>query len=186
MFTGKIQLSCILNGSVYARDHFPLFFHCSAWMGRVSIGNYQLNKNDSIPSGFNILCDFHICCMKLLFGTTVFPHYVRWFPPQKPPFIEPFRGDPFPSLSQLCHEKNMTTAMGLPWIWSPFWMDFPMAFPPFQWRSRSHGHPAAPGARSAPPVACWPAPPAARGGCGAPGNCALRMGYRTCYGIRIL
>ena len=130
MFTGKIQLSCILNGSVYARDHFPLFFHCSAWMGRVSIGNYQLNKNDSIPSGFNILCDFHICCMKLLFGTTVFPHYVRWFPPQKPPFIEPFRGDPFPSLSQLCHEKNMTTAMGLPWIWSPFWMDFPMAFPP--------------------------------------------------------
>lgn len=28
----------------------------------------------------------------------------------------------------------MPTAMGLPWIWSPFWMDFPMAFPPFQRR----------------------------------------------------
>ena len=61
-----------------------------------------------------------------------FPHYVRWFSPQKPPFIAPFRGDvhPFPSISQLCHETNMTTAMGLPWVWSPFWMDFPMAFSP--------------------------------------------------------
>ena len=125
MFTGKIQLSCILNGSVYARDHFPLFFHCSAWMGRVSIGNYQLNKNDSIPSGFNILCDFHICCMKLLFGTTVFPHYVRWFPPQKPPFIEPFRGDPFPSLSQLCHEKTWQQ----PWDFRGFGRHFGWIFP---------------------------------------------------------